>query len=60
MTGYLMRAHTARTLKAVTLRLPPHAHISGDAGVASDTDVATLPGMAPAPDQVETGNDRLV
>ena len=60
MTGYLIRAHTARTLKAVILNLPPHARMPGDTGRASDTTVATLPGVEVAPEQVETGNDRLV
>lgn len=60
MTGYLMRAETARTLKAVILSLPPHAHMSGDIRRASDTAVATRPGVATDPDQAETGNDRLV
>ncbi len=60
MTGYLIRAHTARTLKAVILNLPPHARMQGDTGRASDTTVATLPDVEVAPDQVETGNDRLV
>ncbi len=60
MTGYLMRAHTARTLKAVILNRPPHASMSGDTGAASDTAVATLPGVAVAPDQAETGIDRSV
>lgn len=60
MTGYLIRAHTARTLKAVILNLPPHACMPGDTGAASDTTVATPPGVEVAPDQAETGNDRLV
>ncbi len=60
MTGYLMRAETARTLKAVILSLPPHGHRSGDTGRASDTAVATHAGVAMDLDQAESGNDRLV
>ena len=60
MRGYLKKAQIARTLKAVTLNLPPHAHMSGDTGAPSDTAVATRPGVAVAPDQAETGNHRLV
>lgn len=60
MTGYLMWARTARTLKAVTLSLPPHAHMSGVTGRASDSAVATRPGVVADPDQAETANDRLV
>ena len=62
MTGYLMRAETARTLKAVILSLPPHAHMSGDAGRVSDTAIAPRPGVAAAAavvDRAEIGNDRL-
>lgn len=60
MTGYLMRAETARTLKAVILSLPPHGHRSGDTGRVSDTAVATRRAVAVAPDRAEIGNDRLV
>lgn len=59
MTGYLTRAETARTLKAVIQSRPPHAHMSGDTGLTRTSETPMVC-AAVDPDQAETANDSLV